>query len=416
MKHVRTAALLVAAIVTGGIEPAAAQNQPQLSGTGNLVLILDSAARDTPARIRDAVSSLGGQLVHAGETQLSIDIPRSSYARLVRRLAELGRVRSERIVTEDLTDQMADAEAAARAARDSHQRLQRANVTARDMNERVALERELEQIERKAADAEARLRELRRRAATTRVEIRLSAPQREAPIEAPALPFPWLHELRLPRLLDTTSSPESDGPRYELRALLDGAFELRVAHAPEPEPLDDTSTFAAVALSFRTLGQSSPIGLFGGFDLLLGGGGGFWYGAQSLIGLGVPLGSRFAIGLSSGPGIDGVTGGVVPFGVPVPIELFVMLDVASFLKASLWLRDGWVLASEERAQGSELAPFGDELSAGVTFGFGQRDDSGYSRERFGPTLGVAYRELMGTALWELRVGWGASALDMTSAY
>jgi hypothetical protein len=172
----------------------------------------------------------------------------------------------------------------------------------------------------------------------------------------------------------------------------------------------------AGAVNFRALGESGPIGLFGGFDLVLGGGGGFVYGAQTLLGLGMPFGSSVAIGLSSGPGIDGITGGVIPFGVDFPIELWFTLEIGSFMSATAWFQEGWVLASDERDDGSEHAPFGDELSGGLTLAFGERDQWSYSSDWSRPLIGFAYRETMDTAIYELRLGWALRELDLSESY
>jgi hypothetical protein len=410
MSQVRATLLLVAASLLCWARGAGAGSSPALTSSASTVLSVESP-RGALGAIREAAQALGGKLVHGSELGATVELPSGSTASFFRRLSELGRLRSERFATQDVTGQITDAESRARAARESYQRLERANVTARDMYERIALERELEQVQQAAAAAEAELRELRAREGVTRIEIRFDAPAQSERIEPPILPFEWLQQLELPRLLDP-HSPSEVQPRV-LRAFADGTLELRVAYAPEPGSVDEPPMFFGRASSFPMLGESSPIGLFGGFDLVLGGGGGFVYGAQSLLGLGLPIGNWLAIGASSGPGIDGVTGGVVPFGLDVPIELFVMLDPVSWMSAAIWVRDGWVLLSEERKHGSERALFGDELSGGVTLGFGEGAGGGYSDDRVGPVVGIAYRELMGTALFELRVGWGARELDFS---
>ncbi len=196
---------------------------------------------------------------------------------------------------------------------------------------------------------------------------------------------------------------------------MDGEFGGFFGKFSEPERVGDTEYALGVATSLRALGESSPVGIFGGFDLSLGYGGGFLYGAQTLLGLGMPIGSRFAFGVGSGPGIDGITGGVVPFGVRFPIELYTLLD-ASFVQLSAFARSGWVLVADERDDGSSHAPFGDELSAGIRLGFGEQDAWSYSRDRVGPRVGFAYRELMGTAYYELSLSFAASELDLSESY
>jgi hypothetical protein len=148
----RALALLLATVVIGGGGRALAQQaaaadeivtQPELVTTST-VMLAPADARKAAPRIAAMARALGGQLVQGGDRNVVVDVPNASYSELVRRLREVGSLRSERVQTEDMTDEIASAAAAERAVRQSTERLERAGLTARDMNERLALERELE--------------------------------------------------------------------------------------------------------------------------------------------------------------------------------------------------------------------------------------------------------------------------------
>lgn len=399
-----TASLLVVRAAAAA-EPAPLESRLLESSS----LGLDADARGTAQRIVEVIRALGGHEVEVQVGHVVADVPRGEHARLLERLRKLGRVQGLTRSTEDATRQVAESEAKARAGRASRERLERLSARTVLVGEKLAIERELERVNEEIAQAEAQRRELDRRARLTRVRIRIEEP----PVEtiAPAtLPVGWLDRLGMSHL---ASPPPPDTPMdRELRAFIDLSAQLGLAHVADADALDGTSKLGAAVIAFRTLGEANPVGLFGGFDLGLGYGGGFLYGVQPLFGIGVPVGTRLAFGVSTGPGISGITDRV-PFGFDVPIELYVSIDAARWMSAALWARDGWVLASDERQDGSELAPFGDEASAGLLLGFGTRDERSYTDERFGPVVGFAYRELMGAKVYELRLGWGGHSSDFS---
>jgi len=337
-------------------------------------------------------------------------VPRQSHSALVRRLEKVGRLRSERLSTRDVTATVARVESSRAAAVATRLRLENLKRIAQDVPDNLALEREMQRATDEVASADAKLRQLERQATLTRVVVQLIAaePEEIAPAQ---LPFPWLQGLGLEELYDPSGAPQRRG--LELRAIEDFSAQLRAGYLAEGEATGSAKLSFTGALSVRVLGEANPVGLFGGIDLALGASKGLVYGAQPLLGAGVPLGRRLVIGLSSGPGIDGITS-VIPFGVDVPLELFVSIDAAEWMAASAWVQDTWVLASERRQDGSPHAPFGDELSAGLTLSMGPRDSFGsYSQRRKTLLFGFAYRETMGTALYELRFGWGFLGADFS---
>ncbi len=386
----------------------AGPHQTVLAHTASVTLSVSDPA-DAAKRITDAVAALGGRLVRGTDRELVVDVPNARYRELVARVAGIGDLRGQQLTTEDLTDAIATTAADDRAAGARRDRLEHMKAIARSVPENLLLERDIEGAADDVAQADRQLGELQRRGTVTRTTIHLVAPGVE-PIAAPKLPFPWLDELGLPRLVDT-GTRRTPTP-VVLRSFIDGQIDLRGQRSVRGGSLGDPAGAMGLGLSMRDIGYAEPVGPFVGFDLDLGGGSGFLYRLQSVLGAGVPIGHRFAFALGIGPGVDGLTSHI-PLGVDFPVELYVDLDATSFVGASAWVHDGWVVAAKARRRGSPHAPFGDESAAGLTLTFGTRDDYGSSSERMGLRLGFDVREAMGTQIYELAFGFGARHADVS---
>jgi len=405
-----TSALSAAALLWAATAPAA--DDPP-SSTPLVVresaVVLQSDARDAARRVQEIVRTLGAQLVRATDSEVVVDVPTTQYSRLLEALRAAGYVSSERVSTRDVSLELARVEADARAAHTRVARVQGLSSKASDVQGHLLVEQEIQRATREEDAARRTRGVLLRRSTLTRVTLHLEQPPVET-FQEPNLPFPWLDRLGLPELLDPSSgTPET---HRVLRAFLEANLSLRLGHAADAERFGGPTKLGAASLSLRTLGEANPVGVFGGFDLSLGAGGGVLYGAQTILGLGLPIGERLAIGIGSGPGVDGIKG-VVPAGFTVPIELYVSLDTASWLSTTLWLQDGWVPGSDARHAGAKHAPFGDELAAGVQLGFGGRSDGYYSQDRFGPLVGFVYREQMDARIFEIRLGVGGHTSDFS---
>ncbi len=415
MGHRLCFVLVMAGVTLAGV--ARAEDGPNETRAPTLVhqarLTLVADLPDVLPELKKLVESCGGRLLGAADNLLTFDVPRESYRNLVSRLWELGEVRSEQLSTEDVTDAVAEKEAAARAARRSRDQIERVTSLAHGTEEHLMVERELEAATEEVTQSEAAQRELLHRAEGVHVTLALELPPREA-VPSPTLPFGWLGELGLERLGNT--EPPAPEPHRVLRSFVDVTTELRLTHMAHAAALDGVTKSGAAGMSVRALGEAAPVGLFGGMDLELGASRGFLYGLDALGGAGVPIGSRFAVGFAAGPGIDGITS-VLPFGVDLPLELYFSFDLAPPVAASAWVRDGWVFAAKERRHGSSHAPFGDELSSGVSFHFGtRREPDSYTSNREGIIVGFAYREAMDARFYELRIGYGAHEADFSQAY
>lgn len=407
--------LLGCATVVGSGREAVAEEvarQPTLAQKSQIVLGVESGI-EAGKRIDALLRPLGGRLRRAGDLDASAEVPLARYRDFVAELRKLGDLRAERVTTTDTSASLADAVAAVQAARAARQRRERLTAVARDVNEKLTVERVLEGSSSRVVAAEARVRELQSRAEVVWVEIRFETEGKES-IEPATLPFGWLDELGPARL----ANPPSHAPErsIELRALSDFALSLKTSYVHDAEPLDGAHLAMALAFDLRVLGEANPIGLFGGMNVALGASRGFVYGLQFMGGLGMPIGRRFAFGVSSGPGIDGITS-VVPFGLVFPVELWMGWDLFEWMNVSAWGQNAWVLAADDRQSGSEHALFGDELSAGLALVLGDRGGySTYTQRREGWMFGAGYRELMGTEMFELRLGYAGVHADFSGGY
>ncbi len=379
---------------------------PALARTVSVRLSVESAHAARQGIVRDA--GRFGRLVRESERWVELDVAPEKEAVALRHIKSLGEVRDQRTSTSDLSGQLEQARAALRVARASEERMRRLGATS--VKDGLELERARRAAQESVEFSEIRVRELEQRSVTTRIRVQLDAPEGER-IEPARLPIPWLETIGPQALNDPSSVEERD--RRELRNYLDGAFRLEGMHADQAGELPKNLNVAQAALNMRVLGEATPFGIFGGVDAALGGGSGFAYELQLMLGAGMPIGERLGIGVASGPGIEGVTS-TVPFGVTFPIELNVSWDMSRLLATKLTLRDGWVVASEDRKQGSELAPFGDELAGALHVVISERDrEGGYSEARDGLEVGFEYRELMGAQAFIVSLGYAGHISDFT---
>ncbi len=398
----------VAALALGiGVAGSAVAAEPGTDerGSGSVAqsceVELTLAHRKDVSRVVELATSLGGRRVEHQAERYIVDLPVSQKQTLVPRLRELGQTRVWPCVVTNVSQELASAQADVASARAQVSRLQGIADKPGPTADKLSAEEELHEARMSMELAVQRLAALERRTESVRFAIGFALPPGTT-LDKPRLPMPWLRQLGLELLQEPRSfappTPGSDG-FFDLEARLGGTYFR------DPQAFGDTPGLGSGTLAVRGLAEADPVGFYASLELTLGGGGGFAYAAQFLGGVGVPLGTRVAVTLGTGPGIDGVTGGVVRAGVPLPIELGTHFDLG-FMDAALWSRHGWVAWSEARADGSKRALFGDELSTGLTLGFGERQERGGSNRRLGYRVGVAYRELLGSATYELRLGWG----------
>lgn len=190
---------------------------------------------------------------------------------------------------------------------------------------------------------------------------------------------------------------------------LSGSLELdtRWMHAEEPVA-GDLEDVATAGLRLRTFAGKTVVGYMAGIDLHLGAAlqGGFAYDANLyLLGVGVELGGHVSLGVLAGGGLSGVTARE-PFALQAPIELVVALAPHRRVRLHGWARASFVALADRRQNGSEAAPFGDELEAGLALRLGRGDRDHMQRWGNGYFLAALYGERQGATWAGLAVGYG----------
>lgn len=407
----------LAASASGAVASAApvgaalAAEPSSISERATVLLVVDDAPAAQRA-IEAAAAALGGRVVRASDVEIVVEVPRAARRDLWRAVRALGEARAGTVVIEDVAWAVSDAEAGLRADDERARRLDGIAARGGGVAPGLVVERAREHAAIERAEQAAALRELERRAAFAELTVTLAV-KRHAGLPDDGevrLPFPWLQRLGLGALSDLESRRER-GPVLRGFFQIDTGFAIE---APLPDSrLDRDVTTLSVGTALRALSEANPVGVFGGYDLWLGGGlGGFAYDVQTLLGIGVPFGSGFAIGVASGPGLEGLTG-VIPLGLTVPIEADVDIEAARGFGLRFWARDGWVIR-DARRRGAPHAPFGDEAGAGLDVVLGERGEGAYTRRRQGFTVGLAARETLGTQLYELRLGWRYFESDLSA--
>jgi len=147
------------------------------------------------------------------------------------------------------------------------------------------------------------------------------------------------------------------------------------------------ATGRSVQGGFPGWAKSANLDLGGGLD------GGFLYELNAmLLGGGYMWGSASFVGLSFGPGVNGIYKGRLPATFQLPVELFTGYDVFTHMRGSAWIRPSFLFGSPSRDFGAPSAPFADELAAGVGFQFGRWGWTEVAWGFSGIGVGAVYRE------------------------
>lgn len=398
------------------VAPRVIPSDQMLEVTGSLSLRVQELD-EAVASLETLLPSLGARLRDRRDTELVFEVERARYAEAMDRVSALGVELDRSVDMVDRTPEYIETLALLRSAQQTRNRIGSLHQGTSGVKDPLTVEGALRQWDDRIAGLDRALKRISR--VTDNAIVRVSFQPTVGVIrdEVPSfeLPFPWLAELELDRLLDLEShgepEPEDDDESVSAAAQMD--LHLKVHRASEEVPFGGNETAASAGMTMRGVGETTPVGFAAGMDLELGGGfsGGFLYEYRLLAGLGTGISEYVAIGVVSGIGIGGLTGDHVPFGLDIPVEVFAGVELGGLMRVSSWARSSWILASEDRQDGSEAAPFGDELAAGGSLLFGGRTGS-YSHDRTGLAISGAYRELMGTHVYEASIGFGLSFLEL----
>jgi hypothetical protein len=153
------------------------------------------------ASVEKIARELGGYLSTRGDTEITVRIPRARFDEAIRRVGLTGDVLHKELSAEDVTDAFVDLEIRLKNARDMRDRLAELLKRA-DVKAALEIEKELGRITGEIELMEGKLKVLRDRIAYSTITVtfqgRGAGALRDMPLR---LPFPWLSELGLPRLL-----------------------------------------------------------------------------------------------------------------------------------------------------------------------------------------------------------------------
>lgn len=137
--------------------------------------------------------------------------------------------------------------------------------------------------------------------------------------------------------------------------------------------------------------------------------GGFLYDwSMYPFGIGIEGGGA-RLGVAIGGGLSGITGDRVGLAWQIPVETFLTITAGKTLALSAWGRTQWVFREDPRQSGSDSAPFGDELRAGLALEILFTSDREKPTLRRGLSISLTYGELMG--IRTIGIGIGGSILQ-----
>ncbi len=148
---------------------------------------------------------MGGYLAARNDTQIEIRVPRARFDEALHKVEASGDVVHRDVSAEDVTDAYVDLEARLKNARAVRDRMQ-ALLEKASVKEAIEIQKELERITGEIEVLEGKLKLLTSRVAYSTIDVTFEARGNAALQSTPVrLPFTWLGELGLPKLLNLSS-------------------------------------------------------------------------------------------------------------------------------------------------------------------------------------------------------------------
>lgn len=189
---------------------------------------------------------------------------------------------------------------------------------------------------------------------------------------------------------------------------LDLSMRLGYARVLDPQRVGGMTNQGTFSLRTRAL-VGRRVAWCGGLDGELGGAEtGLVYGvALHALGLAGRWGRGNVVALSGGAGVSGASG-AIPFALRLPAELSVALSLGP-VRLSAWAGLAWTPLEDARMKSSSWLTIADEVDAGLSLRIGrQRPYWNTVSAGAGPSIGVAYREFMGTRSLGVTLGFDLS--------
>ncbi len=153
----------------------------------------------------DAVEAMakkaGGYLVMRSSSQIVVRVPAAAFDASLKAVLELGDVLRRDLSVDDVTEQFRDLEIRLKNAEAVRVRLEQLLAGAKNTEEALKVEKELGRVTEEVERLKGKLRRLRELIAFSTITVAFSRPAVETINNKFRLPFPWLQELGLSRLL-----------------------------------------------------------------------------------------------------------------------------------------------------------------------------------------------------------------------
>jgi hypothetical protein len=146
--------------------------------------------------------NLGGFLSHRTDTQITIRVPAAQFDEALKGIAGMGDVLTRNVQVEDVTEEYLDVTLRLKNARQVRERIAQLLANAKNVEESLEVERELHRLSAEIERLEGRLKYLSNKAQYSTITVTFRPEQVDDVRPAFQLPFPWLRELGLGRLMN----------------------------------------------------------------------------------------------------------------------------------------------------------------------------------------------------------------------
>lgn len=187
----------------GTVQVAAAEGrQPVLIFTAELTMATFEVAM-MPAKLDELARELGGFVAQQTNASMTMRVPVARFREAITRIEKLGDIVQRNINAEDVSQEYFDLEVRIRSARAVRERLEGLLARAVKVEDAISVERELDRVVGEIERLEGRLKYLQDRAQYSTIKVGFAAqPHEVVGKETFKLPFPWLDQLGLRRLLE----------------------------------------------------------------------------------------------------------------------------------------------------------------------------------------------------------------------
>ncbi len=176
--------------------------QQMLIYTAQLRMAVFETAKSLAA-VEELARELGGFLAHRADNQITIRVPVQRFDEAMKRISGQGDVLSRNVQVEDVTEQFLDISLRLKNARQVRERIAALLANAKTVEESLKVEQELNRLSEEIERLEGRLKYLSDRARYSTITVTFEPMHTDDmnPNRAFQLPFPWLADLGLGRLM-----------------------------------------------------------------------------------------------------------------------------------------------------------------------------------------------------------------------